>query len=192
MPDTFQLLLGAEVACTDGHCGLVHSLVVDPKAKRVTHLVAEPEHRVGLGRLVPVDLVDAVAGGVRLSCDLATFDQLPHAEDTEVIAGAPIEYARFTGWLGAPAPPQTDVRDVLPPGEVGMSSGVVVSATDGPIGVVAGFAIDRRRPCHRRRPRPARTGSYGVTRWSASRSAAVTDLRDGVQLNLATADVPCG
>ena len=191
MPDTFQLLLGAEVACTDGHCGLVHGLVVDPKAKRVTHLVAEPEHRVGLGRLVPADLVDAVAGGVRLSCDLATFDQLPHAEDTEVIAGAPIEYARFTGWLGAPAPPQTDVRDVLPPGEVGMSAGVVVSATDGPIGVVAGFAItagdhaivavlvreDRLLWGHKVVSIPIR---------------AVTDLRDGVQLNLATADVPAG
>ena len=166
-----------------------HSLVVSPKTRRVTHLVAEPEHRVGLGRLVPVDLVASGAGTVQLSCDLATFDALPRAEQTEVVPGAAIEYGLITR-VGAPTPLQTDVRDLVPQGEVAMSSGTVVSATDGPIGVVAGFVID--------------AGDHAIVTvlvteerllWGhkvvAIPIAAVTAMgADAIRLNLATADVP--
>jgi hypothetical protein len=46
-------------------------VVVDPVAGEVTHLVVEPEHRQGLGRLVPLALVEVRADGVRLGCTLA-------------------------------------------------------------------------------------------------------------------------
>ena len=54
--------IGSAAACSDGPCGAVSRVVVDPVAREVTHLVVEPEHRSGLGRLVPLDLVDAGCG----------------------------------------------------------------------------------------------------------------------------------
>jgi hypothetical protein len=47
--------IGADARCTDGACGKVIRVVVDPVARAVTHLVVEPKHRHGLGRLVPLD-----------------------------------------------------------------------------------------------------------------------------------------
>lgn len=55
MPETMLFTIGADVCCTDGICGEVIRVVVDPIARMVTHLVVEPKHRQGLGRLVPLD-----------------------------------------------------------------------------------------------------------------------------------------
>jgi hypothetical protein len=53
-------------------CGKVTRVVVDPVARVVTHLVVEPRHRPGLGRLVQLDLVDAATPKeVRLRCTRA-------------------------------------------------------------------------------------------------------------------------
>src|ERR1700678_1370677 len=63
-----QFTIGAAANCTDGPCGEVIRVVIDPVAETVTHLVVEPEHRSGLGRLVPLELVDASAAEVQLRC----------------------------------------------------------------------------------------------------------------------------
>ena len=78
---------GSAAACSDGPCGAVSRVVVDPVAREVTHLVVEPEHRSGLGRLVPLDLVTPGAGEVRLRCTREEFDQLPPAEETDFLPG---------------------------------------------------------------------------------------------------------
>jgi hypothetical protein len=108
MPGTVEFVIGASASCTDGSCGKVIRVVIDPLAQKVTHLVVEPDHRQGLGRLVPLNLVrtGAVADGgaadggaadggaassdaeeVRLSCTLAEFQQLDSAEDTQFVPG---------------------------------------------------------------------------------------------------------
>ena len=78
-------MIGAEVSCSDGVCGEVRRVVVDPLAEPVTHLVIGPEHPRGLGRLVPVDLIDATAGEVRLRCTLAEFARLSWAKETHFL-----------------------------------------------------------------------------------------------------------
>ena len=60
MPEPTQFTIGTEVSCTDGPCGAVTKVVVNPVAQTVTHLVVEPKHRAGLGRLVPLHLVAAL------------------------------------------------------------------------------------------------------------------------------------
>jgi hypothetical protein len=42
-------------------CGRVVRVVVDPVARAVTQLVVQPENWPGLGRLVPLELVDGAA-----------------------------------------------------------------------------------------------------------------------------------
>jgi sporulation protein YlmC with PRC-barrel domain len=59
MAGTEQFMIGAEASCTDGPCGKLTRVVVDPVARAVTHLVVGPNHEPGAARLVPVDMVDA-------------------------------------------------------------------------------------------------------------------------------------
>src|ERR1035441_10966172 len=87
MAETTQFTIGADVSCSDGICGEVSRVVVDPVAKAVSHRVVEPKHRQGLGRLVPLDLVDATTGEVRLRCSVAEFEKLDFAEETQFLPG---------------------------------------------------------------------------------------------------------
>ena len=45
MTESAQITIGAEVSCTDGVCGEVSRVVVDPVAKALTHLVVKPQYR---------------------------------------------------------------------------------------------------------------------------------------------------
>jgi hypothetical protein len=168
MPETWLFTLGADVRCADGDCGTVRSLVISPADDAVTHLVVEPAHRQGLGKLVPLRLAGAApAGGeVRLACTTAEFGQLDPAEATyfypgdqhfEVYGGEPVVSwpyyappdAVTAGEPGRPGHagnvPQVVTVDTVPdqlPGEGEVSRGEQVHATDGDIGHVLGIAID--------------------------------------------------
>jgi sporulation protein YlmC with PRC-barrel domain len=163
---TEQFTIGAEASCADGDCGEVTRVVVDPIAQAVTHLVVEPKHRSGLGRLVPLDIAEEADGDVRLRCTRAEFDKLDRAEETEFLPG--------TGGYGGYGPGQTVawpyyglgggvlgggmmgggtgmrvgnvtvpvVYDTIPLGEVAVRRGDRVHATDGDIGKVQGLVID--------------------------------------------------
>ena len=77
--------IGADASCSDGACGHVSRIIVNPVAREVSHLVVDQKHRNGPARLVPVDLVDATTGQIRLRCTLAEFQALPPAQETEVV-----------------------------------------------------------------------------------------------------------
>jgi hypothetical protein len=83
MTESTQFTIGAYASCTDGECGEVTRVVIDRADRAITHLLVEPKHRHGAGRLVPVDLVDAAAGELRLRCTLAEFETLDSAEETQ-------------------------------------------------------------------------------------------------------------
>ena len=153
--------IGADAICTDGVCGKVIRLVVDPVARAVTHLVVEPGHRPGLGRLVPLDLVDAATPKeVRLRCTRAEFDQLGFAEDTDFAPQTSLDqYPGYSAeqiytWpyyspIAGEGTPQTQEygltgTDSLPLDEVSVRRNERVFATDGEIGRVEGLVIDPR------------------------------------------------
>ncbi|HZI73244.1 MAG TPA: hypothetical protein VFD73_04315, partial [Gemmatimonadales bacterium] len=77
--------IGADASCTDGACGQVSRVIVNPIAREVTHLAVDPKGRYGPGRLVPIDLVDATTGQIRLRCTLAEFQALHPAQETESV-----------------------------------------------------------------------------------------------------------
>jgi hypothetical protein len=134
MPET-NFVLGAKVTCSDGECGVLHTLVVLPAGPRVTHLVVEPEGRIGLGRLVPVEMVASSDAVVHLSSDLAAFNALPRAESTEVVQDLTAGYI----FLHSDPLPKTEVHEVLPKGEEGLGAATQVLATDGAVGAVGGL-----------------------------------------------------
>jgi hypothetical protein len=107
------LVIGAAAVCRDGFPGELKSLVLDPSARAVTHLVIEPEQGhgpgQGLARLVPLDHADATAEPIELGYTEAEFKDLPAAEETlaEFVPGyeVPVQLLPAgAGWRGAGGP----------------------------------------------------------------------------------------
>jgi hypothetical protein len=92
MSETTEFSIGSEVACSDGVCGDLRRVVVDPVARTLTHLVVEPRHRPGTGHLVPIDLVASTTEGIQLRCTISEFEALPDAEETQFLPGASGEW----------------------------------------------------------------------------------------------------
>jgi sporulation protein YlmC with PRC-barrel domain len=127
----------------------VTQVVVDPLKKTVTHVVVEPDHRQGLGRLVPVDWVNGGGEKVDLRCTKAEFDALEQAEETQFLPGAeghegydPDATLLWPYLGGNTTVPVT--LDTLPVGEVAVRRGEQVHATDGRVGQVEGLVVDTR------------------------------------------------
>jgi hypothetical protein len=153
--------IGADASCSDGPCGQVSRIILNPVAREVTHLVVDQKHRNGRARFVPVDLVDAAAGQLRLRCTLAEFQALQPAQETEVVpdldpTGRP-DVRRGGSFLPvSPAvwlmsnrrdadrqqAPQEVTVDSVPSGEVDIRRELTVCATDGEMGQVQGVVVE--------------------------------------------------
>ena len=149
------LVIGNEALCSDGYRGEVRAVVIDPDARTVTHIVVEPDGRVGLARLVPLDLVDATSGQIRLRCTETEFKSLDAAEETlaEFAVGQTVPVQLLApGWRGTGEPaedgseilriPEKETIDVVPEGEVEEHGGDHVHAADGDTGQVRAFQLD--------------------------------------------------
>ena len=139
-----QFTIGAKASCTDGHCGEVRRLIIDPATETVTHLVIQPGHRQEAGRLVPVHLVETTDGEIRLRCTRADFDKLDHAAERDIVGG-PAESPQMM--IGGPmttgaSRQATVLEDVIPVGEKEVGPGDQVHAVDGEIGQVQGFLVN--------------------------------------------------
>ena len=206
MADTTQFTIGTEASCSDGAVGTLSRVIVDPVAQAVTHLVVDPEHGRENGRLVPLDLVDAAAGEIRLRCTKAEFENLAPAEETQFIPatsdyddygpgqigflpyyglGAGMIVPRFG--LGGDLPAQVITTDAVPLGEVEVRRGEAVEATDGDIGHVQGLVIDpgSRRVTHVLLQEGHLWGRKDV----AIPISAVASTVDGIKLKIAKQDV---
>ena len=93
MSETAEFSIGCAVICSDGVCGELRRVVVDPVARALTHLVVEPRHRPGAGHLVPIDLVGSTtAQEIQLRCSKSEFAALPDAEETQFLPGVSGEW----------------------------------------------------------------------------------------------------
>ncbi len=203
MADGVEFTIGARASCRDGLGGLVSQVVVDPVAERITHVVVEPEGRVGLGRLVPLSLVHGAGGQLSLDCTMAEFERLEPAEQTQFIPGSggyrqygpeqvlawPYYGLGGSGVAGGTvaAPSETVTYDSLPAGEVGFRRGMSVHAADGPIGQVEGVVLN---------PRDGRVthvllqeGHLWGRKEVAIPAGAVTEVDDGIRLALTKDEV---
>ena len=141
--DGERFTIGGHVEATDGRCGHLTRVIVDPVAEALTHLVVAPGRHEELARLVPVDLVVSVEDDlIRLDCTKKQFEQLDPAEDVRFL-GADAPPAAIGG-LGMPLGhhPKPMFSDRVPAGEVEIHRGDSVHARDGWIGAVQGLVID--------------------------------------------------
>jgi len=205
MAESTEFTIGARATCTDGLCGRVVRVVVDPIARKVTDLVVEPPHRSGLGRLVPLQLVAAAdSAEVRLSCSLAQFDQLTIAEETHFVPVSNAGYGSFamdealawpfytTASFGALDGDITDAYDVVvddavPAGDVTVRRGDQVQATDGAIGSVQGLVVEEAT--HRVTHVLLQEGHLWGRKEVAIPIGAVTRVEGGIELSLSKQQV---
>jgi sporulation protein YlmC with PRC-barrel domain len=188
-----QLTLGAKARCSDGSCGEVRRMIINPAGGTVTHLVVTPKRRHQPGRLVPVDLVDTEAGEIRLRCTIAEFGQLDRAEETELVEGEGDDPASVpplnmpsTGGMSRqyrmPKPARTTVQEVIPAGETQVCHGERVHAADGEIGRVQGFLVDPDD--HQLTHVLLQEGHLWGRKEVAIPMSAVAGIDDGVQLRI--------
>jgi sporulation protein YlmC with PRC-barrel domain len=83
-----EYIFGSEVAGSDGVCGDLRRVIVDPDARAVSRLVVEPKHRQGEGHLVPIDLVNSTGTKIQLRCSTSEFSRLQDAEQTHFVPEA--------------------------------------------------------------------------------------------------------
>lgn len=211
MSEATKFSIGSEVSCSDGVCGDLRRVVVDPVARALTHLVVEPRQGRGMGHLVPVDLAVSTAERIQLACTKSEFRALPQAEETQFLPGAGGDWGyrqeqmlsmpRFavrpgcqagrnlTGPMdrGRVTAPREVTVDRVPEGEVEVRRGEPVLAADGTIGRVQGLVIDPRD--HQVTHVLLDEGHLWGEKQVAIPISAVTDVEYGVRLNLTKDEV---
>jgi sporulation protein YlmC with PRC-barrel domain len=203
MSNATEFTIESEVSCSDGVCGELKRVVIDPIHRELTHLVVEPRHRQGAGHLVPVELVDPTAtDAIRLRCTTAEFRALEAAEETQFLPGASGQWgygqSQMLSWpyygLGIGGTegfgisgPQPLLLDRVPPGEVEVRRGEHVQATDGPIGRVRGLVVDPAD--HQVTHVLLDHGHLWGQRRVAIPIASVASVDDGVRLSLTKDEV---
>jgi sporulation protein YlmC with PRC-barrel domain len=159
-----RLELDKPVLCENREVGKLADLVVDPVAKRVTHLVVKPHHDAGSSHLVPIELVEPTeqVGGIVLNCSTQELEALPPVQEVaylrlgEVPTGdaqwdvgvsdvLALPYYDSSG-LAGPVDAVGDtgiVYDRVPKGEVELRRSSRVMSKDGAyIGDVDGFLVE--------------------------------------------------
>lgn len=208
MSDSTEFTIGSEVSCSDGDCGELRRVVVDPVARALTHLVVEPKHADGAGRLVPVELVQSAGAEIRLRCARSEFEALESAEETQFLPGAGGQsgygpgqivswpyYGLGMGGMGVggmglgnmSAGPQQISYERVPVGDVQVRRGEHVHARDGSIGRVQGLVVDPAD--HHVTHVLLDEGHLWGKKEVAIPISAVTSVADGVRLSLSKEEV---
>ncbi|MGO9078182.1 MAG: hypothetical protein ACLQDY_03965 [Streptosporangiaceae bacterium] len=201
MAEPAQFIIGTPVSCSDGPCGEVRRIIVNPAAGRVTHLAVQPEHRHDPARLVPLDLVVEAGPAIVLRCTQAEFGDLELADETDLVdeSGYSGDYdpADVVGGYGYAASltggayvagagigyhPRAVTRDAVPEGETEIRHGDRVHATDGEIGRVEGLIVgsDGQRVTHVL----LQEGHLWGRKEVAIPVSAVLGVDDGIRLSL--------
>jgi sporulation protein YlmC with PRC-barrel domain len=187
-----QFTIGARASCTDGDCGEVRRLIIDPATDTVTHLAIQPGYEQEDSRLVPVHLAEVTDDGIRLRCTLAEFYELDHAAERDLVTGAGPD--QLGGSYGMTAGPSAGAwrqtatfEDVIPGGEDEVGPGDPVLAVDGEIGRVQGFLVnpDNDRVTHVL----LQEGHLWGRKEVAIPISAVIRVDEGIRLNLTTEQV---
>jgi sporulation protein YlmC with PRC-barrel domain len=183
MDEETEFAMGATASCLDGPGGKVSRMIIDPATETVTHLVIQPKHRLGVGRLVPLDLVEVTAGDIRLRCTVEEFGGLEPAQETELIddvtAGLGLG---LNAPMGTISPVQPIVQDVVPLGDADVDRGDPVHALDGEIGRVQGLLVDPDD--HRVTHVLLQEGHLWGRKKVSIPASAVTGVENGIRLSL--------
>lgn len=143
----------AEVRCDDGVAGTSEAVILDPLKREVTHLVLRERGFPHTERLVPVDLIAwTTEDEIHLRCSTAEakkFDSFVEAQFVETPEGDvsyPIAIGAAAPYLWPFAYPRERLlvtHERIPKEELAVRRNFEVDATDGRVGRVEAFLVDR-------------------------------------------------
>ena len=149
-----EIPLKAQVDCTNGICGRSEYVLINPQTDQVTNLVVRETASPNTEYVVPVELVSAtIADTIQLHCSKAELEKMgKFVKTTYVEEKMPMMSPGYGGGLGtyyympfvtAEMTVQVPEEQLqIPPGELGMTRGTRVEATDGYIGHVDEFVVN--------------------------------------------------
>lgn len=146
-----EIPIDVGVNCKDGPAGHTAAVVIDPTSKQVTHIVVRGKGSLIGEFLVPIDVVDkSSAHEITLHWDLAQlaeaprFDKAVFTGDGTLAGGLVWPYAGVSDInFGAPMPAAFIQLEEVPENSMAVHVGAHVHATDGNVGTVDEFIIDR-------------------------------------------------
>ena len=164
MSQTREIAVDAKVVCSDGEMGKLTDVIVDPVARRVTHVVVQERGAAARSVMVPVErIAETSRVTVRLKGKLAEAANFPEfyatryvpatspeaqttmmawEQDAALGAGYGTYYAPYVPWTDADVPV---TEEQVPPGELSFYRGTRVAAKGGEeIGSVQEFIVEPR------------------------------------------------
>jgi sporulation protein YlmC with PRC-barrel domain len=150
-----EIPLNVQVECSDGACGRSEFVLIDPVADKVTHLVVK-EDSSNTEYIVPVDFVaETIADTIRLRCTKAKLEKMhPFIKTKFIEEKVPNSNLASGGTYGLGSyyylpyvKSETPIYEAvehqqIPPGELAVSRGTRVEATDGYVGQVDEFVVN--------------------------------------------------
>jgi sporulation protein YlmC with PRC-barrel domain len=141
-----DLHLNAHVECTDGRVGHLENIILNPETEKVTYLVVRGNDLQNTERIVPEKLVaEATPDTVHLSISTERFEQMKNFVQEEYIPSNIMLYmADMAGWnAGTPAGVFVE-HEAVPAGGMVVHKGAKVFATDGHVGKVDDFLVEKK------------------------------------------------
>jgi uncharacterized protein YrrD len=191
-----EVPIKAKVRCIDGVAGTSEAVILDPLKQEVTHLVLRERGYPHTERLVPIDLITSTSDdeidlgcsiGMASKLDRFVEDQFVEVDDPKLSSpianGSVVPYAAPYLWPFAfPLEKVLVTHDRVPKDELAVRRNVEVDATDGRVGRVEAFLVDRDddRITHV----VVRTGHLARREFAVPVSDVATIWRDGVVLRL--------
>lgn len=140
-----KIPLNASVQCTDGQDGRAVQLIVDPIAKKITHVVVEQRKLPHIERLVPVCVIlGTIDSAIYLNSSRKELGEMIPLIEAEFLSAEIPGFNESHPYLVHPyvIPGRLMVRqESLPPDELGVRRGARVLATDGKVGCVDEFVV---------------------------------------------------
>jgi hypothetical protein len=121
------LPLGARVQCTDGHGGSVTRLIVEPLARRLTHIVVQDDTLPAVEHLLPAArIAETTHDLVTLDCTQDILEALEPFADERYISSNASDYEPFYAvdpFAEFEAEHIPLVTEHIPPGELAIQRG---------------------------------------------------------------------
>lgn len=157
-----EISLDAKVFCIDGECGRLSHIIIDENSKKVTHLAVKNFNPLASHQyLVPIESVlESSSESIQLSCKRIEVFRMPAFTEMhffnpitskyeslkdfsdEAIAAFNARIMCFDSSTGENKCLMRVETELIPAGEIAVTKGASIEATDGHIGFVEKFVID--------------------------------------------------
>lgn len=142
--------INAQVECTDGPCGKVTQVIVNPINLKVTHVVVEDKHFPdNRTRLVPADYVTSTTQQqIKLGCAKADVVNMPPFIVSDFVqqSASGRAYASGEAYTSQYVVDDTAYDEIqernIPEGELALYSGMHIEASDGKVGKLDELVLD--------------------------------------------------